>query len=230
MQPKRPTQVDPYAEACLRALAVCPVGAKISVGGAFGLAHYHGFRGTRDVDAWWEEECSAHDESLMVQTLRQTLARFGSVEERRHGEVVSVELEQDGKVVFSFQIARRSARLLPSTESPWPPVKLDSLVDLVAAKMAALVERGLPRDFIDVRELCRAALVNIETCWNLWERRELGRGVTVPNRSTAAEAVLLHLSRIERMRPLAEISDPTERQRAAELRSWFTNEFCRRHL
>jgi predicted nucleotidyltransferase component of viral defense system len=227
VEPKRPQRVDPFAEACLQALAACPAGAKISLGGAFGIFHYHEFRATNDVDAWWDENATRADQQIVVETLRHALSRFGRVSERRHGDVVSVELAQQGKTVFSFQIARRSGLLEPSTQSPWPPVRLDSLADLVAAKMSALVERGAPRDFLDVRELCRASLATPESCWTLWQRRERARGVTVPDRVISAEAVLLHLSRIERMRPLESIAEPSERERARELRDWFKHEFVK---
>ena len=50
-----------------------------------------------------------------------------------------------------FQIAERSAELEASVTGVWPGgIGIDSFKDLVASKMVALVERGAPRDFLDV--------------------------------------------------------------------------------
>jgi len=62
--------------------------------------------------------------------------------------------------IFSFQIARRSAQLHPSTTSPWEGVLLDSFEDLVANKMIDLVERGAPRDFLDINRLCAESAIS----------------------------------------------------------------------
>jgi len=34
--------------------------------------------------------------------------------------------------------------------------------------MVALVERGAPRDFLDIYTVCQAGLVTLEECWELW--------------------------------------------------------------
>ena len=139
----------------------------------------------------------------MLERIRNALQPFGSVSSREHGDVVSLELEENGQTVFSFQMARRSAQIGVGQPSPWPPVALDSLEDLIAAKMAALVARGAPRDFLDIRELCRVGLASVDECWRLWRLREEKRGVSAPDGVTAREAVLLRLSRIAQTRPLS---------------------------
>jgi hypothetical protein len=225
MTTRRPRHVSTFAETCLAALAGSGAGAHVSLGGAFALAHYHEFRTTNDVDAWWSEDCTEAEQRSVLETITEALRAFGRVRERRHGDVVSIELEQDGKTVFSFQVAGRSARLAAPVESPWPPVGLDTFDDLVAAKMAALIARGAPRDFIDIHELCRNELVTGDECWRLWARREGARGVPTPERELAVEAVRLNLSRIERARPLETLSEP-ERTQAQEVRRWFRDQFC----
>jgi hypothetical protein len=40
LQPHRPQQMSEHAEACLLALSARGLGRKISLGGAFGLAHW----------------------------------------------------------------------------------------------------------------------------------------------------------------------------------------------
>ncbi len=49
--PTRPSQLSPYAEGVLRALAGAGLGQKISLGGALGLQHYCEYRVTSDLDA-----------------------------------------------------------------------------------------------------------------------------------------------------------------------------------
>ena len=93
-----------------------------------------------------------------MQVLETSLSGFGKVRVRAWGDVVSVELSQEGKTVFSFQIADRTLRLEESILAGWIEVPLDSLADLVASKMNALVERGTPRDFLDIYTLCQVEL------------------------------------------------------------------------
>jgi predicted nucleotidyltransferase component of viral defense system len=50
----------------------------------------------------------------------------------------------------------------------WIDVPLESLSDLVASKMNDLVERGAPRDFLDIYTLCQAEVLSIDECWALW--------------------------------------------------------------
>jgi len=226
MKFKRPQRVSSYTEASLTAIMTCPSGSKVSLGGAFGLAHYHEFRTTNDIDAWWNDDCPSQDKAAVLQTVHHALSQFGPVIQRRHGDVVSVELQENGRIIFSFQIAQRDALLAPTKDSPWPPVQLDSFEDLLAAKMTALIERGAPRDFIDIHEMCRAGITDIETCWRTWRQREEARGVEAPDVPSATEAVRIHLARIERVRPLEAISDSMDRARAEQLRNWFKNEFC----
>jgi predicted nucleotidyltransferase component of viral defense system len=104
--------------------------------------------------------------------LKKTLSAFGTVRIRSWGDVDSVELQQDGRTVFSFQVARRSAHLEEPISAGWIEVPLDSLADLVSSKMVALVERGAPRDFLDIYTLCQAGLLSVADCWALWRRQQ----------------------------------------------------------
>jgi len=225
IEPKKPKNVLRPAEECLLALESQGLGKKLSIGGAFGLAYYLEYRPTHDVDAWWEPSAGEEDRRKVVRCLREALSRFGETRARSWGDVVSVELQESGKVVFSFQIARRSGQLEESREAPWPPhILLDSFKDLVAAKMVALVERGAPRDFRDIHALCEAGLADPRSCWILWkERRLLAGDDTSPSR--ARLALLTHLKRIELQRPLPKIADPHQRIGAEHLRAWFREEF-----
>jgi predicted nucleotidyltransferase component of viral defense system len=138
---------------------------------------------------------------------------------------VSVELEQGGKTVFSFQIANRSAQIDATIEGMWPGgLGLDSFDELVASKMSALVERGAPRDFRDIHSLCEAGLCNAARCWQLWETRQrLARQDA--DGARARSAIVTHLSRLAVARPLNRITDAEQREKAARLRAWFEKEF-----
>ena len=221
---RRPVHISPYADACLEALAVNGLGNKLSLGGAFGLLHYLDYRPTHEVDAWWVSSATDKDRRQVVEVLEATLQAFGQVKQRAWGDVISVELMLEGRVIFSFQIARRSVQLAPSVPSPWVDVLLDSFSDLVASKMVALVERGAPRDFRDVYTLCQADLTTPQQCWDLWRHRQrLAESDTDSER--ARLAIEMHLERIAQHRPLAQIADPADRAAAKRVRAWFRGEF-----
>jgi len=217
--------VDTYAEVCLIALSEAGLGGKLSLGGAFALAYYLEYRETHDIDAWWSDGVTDGDRTAVLTCLEKAMQRFGPVRIRRWGDVVSLDLEVQGKIVFSFQIAVRSAVLVPPGRAPWPDgLLLESLDDLIASKMTALVERGAPRDFRDIEALCREALATPSLCWDRWRRRQELSGGDLSS-SRARLAIEIHLSRIELQRPLEVIPDPSERGRAERVRSWFRGEF-----
>ncbi len=223
MEPARPRHTPEYADPCLEAVTRHGLGDRISLGGAFGLLHYHDYRPTDDVDAWWEDAATEADREGVVAAVREALETAGDVRIRTWGDVVSIELLRGRKKIFSFQIARRSARLLPSKPAPWIDILLDSFEDLVANKMVALVERGAPRDFRDVYSLCQAGLTTGGDCWRLWRERQERAGADGAA-SRARLAVETHLTRIVRYRPLDAIADARERETAAHARAWYRME------
>lgn len=222
--PSRPVHLSPYAEACLQALGRQGLGDRLSLGGGLGLLHYLDYRPTHDVDAWWGNDTTGKERDAIVQAIKDALRSCGQVDVRTWGEVTSIELSQDGQRTFSFQIARRSAQLEPSRAAPWVNVKLDSLPDLVASKMVALVERGAPRDFRDIHAVCTADLLTPLACWQLWARRQRLSGSDT-DWTRAHLAVTTHLKRIVLHRPLAQISDPHQRSQATRVREWYQEVF-----
>lgn len=224
IQPQQPSHISPYAKACLDALVKADLADQISIGGGFGLFHYLDYRATHDVDAWWTEPLTEEQKSVVTQTLVMSLSSFGSVRTRKWGEVVSVELSQEGKAVFSFQIASRTARLEEPVLAGWINIPLDSLTDLLASKMTDLVERGAPRDFLDIFSLCHAELLTVNECWALWRKRQTLAGSDT-DISRARLAIETHLERIAMHRPLNQIADIQEREHAGQLRDWFLNIF-----
>jgi hypothetical protein len=212
-----PRNLSPLARACLEKLA--EHGELVSVGGAIGLSYYLEYRPTADVDAWWEGG-RIEQRAGLIEEVQGVLGRFGEVRRRSWGDVVSVELLREDGTSFSFQVARRSVRLGNPVAAPWPPgLRVDSLEDLAAGKMEALVARGAPRDFRDIRALCSAELSTPEQLWELWTRRRLGARETA-DRFQAAVAVRTHLERIERVRPLESIASEADSNAARELRTW----------
>lgn len=222
-QPKRPTHISEYAQACLEILSTSDLAKHVSLGGAFGLAHYFEYRSTHDIDAWWVEPITQDEQQQVIQLVENSLRSFGEVRIRSWGDVTSVELAQEKKVVFSFQIARRSAELHSPTSSPWGNVQLDTLDDLIASKMNALIERGAPRDFLDIYTLCQQNLCDVARCWQLWTERQLLSGDDA-NRQRAMLAVQTHIIRLEQARPLAKIASPEQRSSAEQVREWFKKE------
>lgn len=224
VQPSRPTNIPPYAEACLQALVSNQLNDRISLGGAFGLLHYLDYRSTHDVDAWWNTSTTTQDKEQVIKIIETALSQYGQVQQRTWGDVVSIELMQANKTVFSFQIAQRSAQLQPSVSADWIDVSLDSFPDLVASKMVALVERGAPRDFRDIYALCQSNLINPKQCWQLWqERQKLTDSDTETKRVRLA--LETHLTRIALHRPLDKITEPARKTEIEQIRNWFRKEF-----
>ena len=224
MKINRPDNLPPYASLCLQTLADNNLGHTLSLGGAFGLMHYFEYRSTYDVDAWWQTEATSAEQQQVVSVLETALEPFGAVRTRVWGDVVSVELKTDAKKAFSFQIAHRSSQLEPSIKSPWQGILLDSFNDLIASKTTALVERGAPRDFLDIYTLCQEGLVTSSLCWVLWRQRQLLAGSDAQS-TRARLAIQTHLARIEQHRPLKTISDEATRTSAEKVRAWYKTEF-----
>ena len=219
-----PAHTPEHARSALLALSDSGLGGHISVGGGLGLLHHLDYRPTHDVDAWWSPSATAEEQRLVVEVVEAALQPLGQVRRRVWGDVTSVELVREDRVIFSFQIALRSAQLSPSTRAPWGDVLLDSFPDLVASKMTAMVERGAPRDFRDIYALCRAGLTTSQECWGLWRRRQELANSDV-DRTRARLALETHLARIAQHRPLDEIADPAKREEAEQVRNWFAQEF-----
>ena len=223
-QPRRPRHLPDHSEMCLQALVDHGLAENISLGGALGLLHYLDYRATHDVDAWWTDTAAEADRRQVLHILEDVLRQAGEVKTRAWGDVASVELVRAGTTVFSFQIARRSAQLEPSRLAPWIRVPLDSLADLVASKMVALVERGAPRDLRDIHAVCQAGLLTPRDCWQLWRRRQAAAGSSA-DVERAKLAIHTHLARIAQHRRLDQIADSTEQQQAQAVRAWYRGAF-----
>ena len=189
-----------------------------------GLFHYLDYRPTHDVDSWWSELLTEEQRHEVSQTLEATLSSFGDLRVRSWGDVISVEFILKGKLVFSFQIVSRSARLEEPISANWIDVPLDNLADLVASKMVALVERGAPRDFLDIYLLCQGEILSIGECWAFWYKRQSLAGSDT-DASRVRLAIESLLERITLYRPLEEIVNFGQRKQAQQILNWYSSAF-----
>lgn len=222
--PKKPKRLNLLAKRILEGLSGRSEAAEIILGGYLALQHYCDHRQTHDIDAWWRGRASAIAETAIRDVMKHTADVDGDeLRERRFGETFSFELCREGKRHFSFQIAVRSVELEPPLVSPWPPIWIETLSDNIGSKMNALVERGAPRDFVDIKHVVTGNLSTVAQCWELWRRKNSDQRV-----DSAKEKVLYHLTSLDMRRPLASIPDSGERARAERTRDWFRREFLGR--
>ncbi len=217
----RPENLDPLAATILERLRRNPASSEIILGGYFGLQHYLNYRQTHDIDAWWRGRASVETERAIRDVMRQVAAERGArYQERRFGETLSFEIaEPDGRRM-SLQIAVRDIALDAPQDSPWPPILIESLRDNLASKMNALVNRGAPRDFLDIHKAVDARLIGVEECWRLWSLKNPGQRV-----ADAKGSALLNLENLAQRRPLEQIQDPAARAQAQAVRDWFRRQF-----
>ncbi len=221
-QPVPPPNLDPLAGELLSELRGEPAAADIIIGGGVALQHYCAFRSTHDLDAWYTQNASSATTSRIRDAIERVAARHGyDVRERRWGETLSLDLLGGGKKRFAFQVARRDVQIDAPLESAWPPVKIETLRDAIASKMVALVERGAPRDFVDIYTIVEHDLCSQQECWSLWQRK-------VPDASIAeAQMKVLHnLLQIEARTPLESLPADTA-TRARALRGFFKTRFVK---
>lgn len=222
IRPTPPQNLNPYARELLEAFAGHPEAAQIVLGGGVALSHYLEYRDTVDVDAWWRNEADRKARDLAQRVMENIAIKHGlRFRLRAWGETESYELSRNDHKVFSFQISVKTRFLDAPRPGAWEPVMIETLRDNVASKMAALVERGAPRDLRDIYELCTRQILSIEECWRLWK-------VKNPELDTLEgyAKVLFHVERLELQRPLEKITTPDERASAAALRQWFKTSFC----
>ena len=220
----KPRHLDPLADRVLSLLSAYPEANQIILGGYFALQHYVDYRTTHDIDAWWTDRADPSTEAAIGRAMQQVAVEQGmELRTRRFGETVSFELATVGaRRRFSFQIALRSVAVEEAQPSAWPPIRIETLADNIGAKMTALVNRGAPRDFLDIKTVVDAGLADRTRCWDLWQAKNPGASL-----DAAKQNLLLHLAGLDARRPLDTIPEPEARARAHEVRRWFKDEFTR---
>jgi hypothetical protein len=213
----KPRSLNPLAEEILIRLSAHPEASEIVLGGYFALQHYADYRQTHDIDAWWKTHASRATEDAIRTVMAGVAEAEGlTLRERSFGDTVSFELHRERVKEFSFQIALRSIALDEPVASAWPPILIETLHDNVGSKMNALVNRGAPRDLVDIKHVVDEGLVSVEDAWAFWAKKNPGQTI-----ESAKQKVLLYLEVLEAKRPLDSISDAGERARAKELRDWY---------
>lgn len=216
-QPTPPERLHPFARALLESLAGHPEAAEIVIGGGVALSHYLEYRDTVDLDAWWKTEPRAAVLALLEETMRAIASRSGLGYHRRSwGETESLELLRDGIKLFSFQISRRTLALDEAIPSRWQPVGIETLRDNVGSKMTALVQRGAPRDFLDIYQLCTRGVMTLSDCWAAFTAKNPGVAI-----DEAKRKIIARLAMIETLRPLEAIHPAAAREQAARVREWY---------
>lgn len=176
MTPRKPADIDARAAALLEWMGAQPWASCLVLGRALALKHYVNIRPTHDCDAWWTPAATAGDKAQVLSAVESFLARqapAARIVRQRWGDVDSVKVSEEDRVVFSFQIADRSVPLEPDQPSGWGGVAIESFTDKIASKMCALVERGAPRDFIDIYHVAQATDRTAAELWQLWQRKTL---------------------------------------------------------
>jgi len=212
-------------EATLEELSKEPLSANIILGGGIALKHYNDFRMTQDIDAWWREGRDPETLERIHEALKRVGAVSGyTIEHRQFGVTDSFEFrrQEGGRKEFSFQISVRDVSLEAPLVSAWPPLLIETLRDNIGSKMNALVNRGAPRDFVDIYRAIQDGLIGEAECWQLWQEKNSAASV-----EQAKRQVLAHLTRLEARRPLFMIPEEAERQGAEKLRTWFKETFLR---
>ena len=224
-EPTPPQHLEPLAKDVLEGLRGMEGARFIVLGGGVALQHYVEFRRTVDIDAWWAGEVRTETRDLLTRVMEDVgRARGLQLVKRSWGETESYELLKGQEKVFSFQIALRSVQLEAAKHSAWQPVQVESFRDNLGSKMSALVGRGAPRDFLDVREVCRRGLAREDECWQVWQDKNPDRNVR-----EARVNVLRHVELLESRRPLAALSE-NEREAAQTLRDWVRQSLCRERI
>jgi len=221
-QPKPPTTLHPLSRELLESLAGHPEAADIVIGGGVALSHYLEYRDTVDLDAWWRAEPRADVLAFLETTMREIAVRHGLGFRRRSwGETESLELLRGTVKQYSFQISRRTLALDDTTCSIWQPVRIETLRDNVASKMTALVQRGAPRDFLDIYHLCTRNVTTAADCWAAFMAKNPGIPI-----NEAKQKILARLAMIESTRPLETIQPVEARDHAAQVRDWYYRVFA----
>ena len=226
LEPRVPSNLNPFARELLEMLRGQPAARHIILGGGVALSHYHEYRETVDVDAWWVQISNQAEFEETVALLRTAMGALGEREscdysERKWGDTLSLELRRGSRKIFSFQISTRDVELEPPREAEWSPVKIEAFRDNLGAKMNALVERGAPRDFLDIATLCLAGIVTVGECWKAWRDKGSRR-----DGDEAKFTVLRSLAEIEVRRPIQQFSDPAASQRAIAVREFIHGQLC----
>ena len=228
MNPRVPSNLNPYCREVLEQLSHDPRSQSIIIGGGVALNHYIEHRTTVDFDGWWK----THEDPNALKAIQAVLEKIANrdgltVSKRAWGDVASLELKTpDGHKLFSVQMAVRSKSLQQPIDSPWEGIKIETLHDNIASKMVALVNRSAPRDFMDIYTLCSRKAITEKECWQLYLSKT---EATQEDLHAAKTRVAVKMQDLTKRRPLHSISDLKERSQADLVRQWVHTKLCQDH-
>ncbi len=114
----------------------------------------------------------------------------------------------------------KNSLTLPSSTT----VSLDGFSNLVANKMAILIERGSPQDFLDIYTLCYEGLITASQCWQLWKAQQRSTG-HAEKTIWAKLAILTHINEMGQPHSPEKIADPIESSIMPHIQMWFQTDF-----
>lgn len=214
---------SPLAVELLTVLGQSEAAPTIEIGGGIALWVYSPHRSTNDIDAWWPAESDVSRAAITSAVDQVAASHHLEVRRRVQSGYESWDLQRGGKTIFAFQIARKNRRVEPPLASPWGGLQIESLRENIANKMTALVQRGAPRDFVDVATVLRSGLLTDSECWRLW----MLKNPEIPLNLAKAN-VLKYLGGLEARRPLSSIVQPAEAEAARSVRETI-RELCDGH-
>ena len=109
---------------------------------------------------------------------------------------------------------------LPSSTT----VSLDGFSNLVAQKMAILIERGSPQDFLDIYTLCYEGLTTASQCWQLWKAQQRSTAHTEKT-IWAKLAILTHITEMAQQHSPEKIAEPIGPSIMPHVQMWFQTDF-----
>lgn len=224
MQPRlpiTPKNLNPFARELLESLAGHEEAKEIVIGGGVALSHYLEYRDTVDLDAWWRDKPRPAALQFVERCMKSLAAAHGLDYRRRQwGETESLELLRGSQKQFSFQISERTLYLDEAIAAEWRPIWIETLRDNIGSKMTALVQRGAPRDLLDIYEMVHRSVVSMEDCWDLWRRKNPD-----VSKDEAMRKICARMEQIALSRPLESIQPLAARERAALVRAWYRDIF-----
>ncbi|MBI2925256.1 MAG: nucleotidyl transferase AbiEii/AbiGii toxin family protein [Verrucomicrobia bacterium] len=217
--PQKPTTLDPRTEGLLEWMGAQPWAHLVVLGGGVALKHYVDYRPTKDCDAWWDAAATTDERQRVLEEVAAALLRLNpgcSLRRDDWGDVNSLAVVEQGKVVFSFQVAQRTSQLAPYLSSAWGGLRIESLEDNIASKMCAFVDRGVGRDFSDVYQIHHRLGWSAAQLWQLWQTKNPPRAV-----GDAKTKARVKFEVLVRSRPLERIQPEAQRRELAAARRWF---------
>lgn len=188
-------------------------------GGTLLAERYLHHRRSDDVDLFSDAPFAHEDILPFVRALQMAVA-LDRVEERRIFDRWEFTLRDGATTRLEF--VRYDFPALRTREE-WMGVRVDSLDDLAANKVMAAMERGEPKDAVDLYYLLTASGFTFETL-NALVRTKFGASV---HPTTFYSQVLLACRRLTEVRPMLRGTEAEQEQTTKTIAAFFNDESAR---